>query len=394
MGFIKIEFGIVDPAENEVVVAVGGDILIKSNIARIVLENNRDYLFSGLRPILKKANVIFANLETPITTSNKKNNDKDPSLPFLKIIPEIAEAFSEAPIHVLGLANNHILDYGIEGLKETIMNLEKLRISYVGAGMGLEESRKLVIKEAGNKKVGFLAYSNNNYADRDRPGCAPIREDIILKDLKRYRDNCDFLIVSLHLGIVYSNYPLMEHMNLARKIIDNGADIVIGHHPHVFQGMEIYNGGIIMYSLGSLIYDLTNDEDKNAIVNCTLYKEGLCDSSNDHMRLREGILALFGFLENRLTIELIPVFQDNLEIPRVPDDERAEKILDRFYRLLNDLSNPNLPERKVLKKLSSIENIQGLYDVGVKGILKRIHRIRLKHINYAYRYTLSKFQKD
>lgn len=390
MSFKEIRFAPVSSNDNTIVIAAGGDILIKNNISKVVIDNSPDYLFSELRSNLSNAHIVFANLETPITSKEKKNVEKDSTLPFLKIVPEIAEAFPKAPIHIFGLANNHILDYGDEGLRDTIKTLEHLGISYVGAGMNLEEARKLIIIEAKGKRIGFLAYSNNYYARKGKPGCAPIQKEIIIKDLERYRHTCDYLLVSLHHGIVYSNYPLPEHMVLARKIIDNGADIVICHHPHVIQGMEVYGGGLIMYSLGSLIYDLTEDEDKVELQNCTIYKECAFQYNND-TRLREGILMMLGIQNDRLSVETLPVVQDNLNIPRIAKYKRSEKVLSRLHKISNDLSNPELLEWRILKKLSSIENIYGLYDTGIWTVLKRIHRIRWKHFDYILRYLLSKF---
>jgi hypothetical protein len=152
------------------------------------------------------------------------------------------------------------MDFGYEGMQSTMSMLEARNIAYVGAGRNLEHARAPRTLEHNDLRVAFLAYTtdaahvNAVLATETSPGCNPFRWEIIKEDLERTIQASDLVCVSMHWGYEYARYPSPEQIALARRMIDHGARIVVGHHPHVVQGFERYADGVIFYSLGNFFF--------------------------------------------------------------------------------------------------------------------------------------------
>ncbi len=246
-------------------ITAAGDILLGRGVEYHIKQLNEsyNYPFESIRPVLKYGDVIFANLEEPFTDSTKSLWGKI----ILKSEPEAISGVKYAGFNLLSLANNHILDYYTKGLYDTIKLLNRENIAYAGAGTNLENARELTIIEKNGLKIGLLAYSEMAYeyytgdpsinfaATKDSGGVAPYKVKYINEDIKKARANVDILIVSLHFGVEYSLEPQERQVKEVHSFIDSGADIIIGHHTHRSQGIEIYKGKPIFYSLGNLLFD-------------------------------------------------------------------------------------------------------------------------------------------
>lgn len=232
-----------------------GDLLLGGSAEESVNKHGFDYPFSDISAILQSADIAMANLEAPLTRQPKPVEDKRFTF---KVDPEAAAAMQRAGITILTLANNHIGDFGPEGVTDTIAALRPHGLRYTGAGKDLTQARRPTAHATANGSVGFLAYSNtfpkSFYAKSDRPGTAPGYAEFIRKDVQRLREFVDYVVVSFHWGAELMTEPKDYQQNLARVAIDNGAHVVIGHHPHVLQGVEFYNGGVIYYSLGNFAF--------------------------------------------------------------------------------------------------------------------------------------------
>jgi len=211
--------------------------------------------FSSVAKILNNTDLVFANLEAPIKVNNSENKYKSfthyslhiPTCYLLKLLN----------IGVVSLANNHIYDYTMPGLRETIKLLDKLKIYHSGAGWMQKHIDPVIIEKKG-VKIAFLSYvdkSTNpktenfpnlfiNYFDPEK----------IQKDILKLKNKVDKIICSIHWGEDYSRYFSKRQQINAKKIIDSGADIIMGHHPHTLQGYEVYNDKYIFYSLGQLCF--------------------------------------------------------------------------------------------------------------------------------------------
>ena len=199
-----------------------------------------------------KDEIAIANLETPLIkghfTPQKKINP-------LGVNENIVKQISKTNISAFSLANNHICDFGSDGLQNTIYQLEKNKIGFFGAGKNLELASKPFIFKKNNLSVGFLAFSYANIAAKDKAGTADLYSPIIFNQVKELKSYVDYVIVINHTGIELLKYPLPRDQKIFRKIVDFGADLVVGSHSHCIQTMENYIGKKIYYGIGDLVYD-------------------------------------------------------------------------------------------------------------------------------------------
>lgn len=242
--------------DDGVSLAFVGDILLAGKAGRMMEKYGTGYSFQKVAPILKEADLAFGNLECALTGKVITRNVKIQGKKWFsfKVPPQYAQALVEGGIDIVSLANNHSLDGGREGLRETIKTLEDLKIVYVGAGRNYEESRLLKVVEVKNRCFGFLAYNDIGpiMATKTQAGVASAKD---LQEVKKDKEKVDVLIVSFHWGIEGTTKPSAHQRRIAQAVIDAGADVIIGHHPHVLQPVEIYKGKTIAYSLGNFVFD-------------------------------------------------------------------------------------------------------------------------------------------
>jgi len=236
-----------------------------------VIEKNPSYIFERTEKFLKNADFNVVNLECPITDTGTPCEDKK----FVFKLPsEYAFILKEGAINIVTLSNNHIMDYGIEGLMSTLQILNKNGIKYTGAGQNVNDARKPAIVEKDSVKIGILAYSATfpraYWATEKKPGTVFPYRSKVKEDIRDLREIVDFLVVSFHWGAELLDTPKTYQKVLAKFAIDNGADLVIGHHPHVIQWPEIYKGKLIFYSLGNFIFGSYSDNSSGAILNLTI----------------------------------------------------------------------------------------------------------------------------
>lgn len=254
-----------------------GDIMLGRGVgARLNKAGGFDKAFEDVAPLLNEGDIVFANLESPLTASTHSLDPKGKIV--LKAKPEAVSALTQAGFNMVSLANNHMMDYYEKGLYDTMSTLDENGILHTGGGSNIDEARKPVIMEVNGIKVGLLAYTDmaeltfagNPYlsyaAKDDKSGLAPRKYEIVLEDVKKLREQVDLVAVSLHWGIEDSFKITADQVEFAHNLIDNGADIILGHHPHQFQGMEIYKGKPIMYSMGNFIFDQNDPENQEGFI--------------------------------------------------------------------------------------------------------------------------------
>lgn len=204
-------------------------------------------------PWFIRADINMINLEHPVTKYDKAEEKEY----TFKMHPRYLRLLQKGNINLVNAANNHIYDYGINGIDDTMEYLDSVDIAYVGIGKTLQEAREPVIFTIKGRRLGFLGYFGGEgqfTATDTSSGLAPRIHSLILNDIRNLRQKVDYVIVSFHWGIENEHYPEEWQMKLGRACIDAGADLVVGHHPHVLQGLERYNTGVIAYSLGNFIF--------------------------------------------------------------------------------------------------------------------------------------------
>jgi poly-gamma-glutamate synthesis protein (capsule biosynthesis protein) len=253
-------------AEKITLTAVGDIMLAGSGVATFA-KRGYDYPFAATGRELRRADIAVGNLEAPLTRRGSEFIGKKYRF---KTNPKAASSLREAGFSVVTLANNHIMDFGTVGLQETMENLAAEKILHVGAGANLAAARRPAFVERKGKRIAFLAYSLTQplefFAAESRAGTAPGYARFFREDIRQAKSNADYVVVSFHWGAELSTFPKSYQVDAGRRAIDAGADLVIGHHPHVLQGVERYRGGLILYSLGNFAFGSTSRQADTSII--------------------------------------------------------------------------------------------------------------------------------
>ncbi|MDY0133178.1 MAG: CapA family protein [Desulforegulaceae bacterium] len=233
-----------------------GDYAPCRRYENIVLEKRKS-IFGNLMDDILESDISFVNLETPLSITGKPIKKSGPNI---KAHPDCIHALADAGFSVVGLANNHILDFGEKGLEETLNACRKVGVSTCGAGKSLHEAQQPLVIEKDGIKVGYIAVAEHEFsiAEKESGGAAPldpIDNSLLIENLRK---NVGLLFVTIHGGNEYFPYPRPGLRKICRFYVEKGADAVICHHAHVPGAYEVYKGKPIVYSLGNLIFDHPN----------------------------------------------------------------------------------------------------------------------------------------
>ena len=236
-------------------VVLGGDVMLSRYVGTLARRHKDPaWSFRDLAPTLSAADIAFVNLESPFS-------DRDPiadSRMIFRAEGEMIQGLKLAGIDVVSTANNHARDCGSYGVSYTLEWLRRHGIAVAGSAESPAAVRRGAVLERNGVRFGFLAYtydqSNGNHVLPDER-IAVLDVDRMQEDVRCLRQDAGVVIVSMHAGDEYRQKPNSQQVQFARAAIDAGASVVAGHHPHVAQPLEQYNGGIIFYSLGNLIFD-------------------------------------------------------------------------------------------------------------------------------------------
>lgn len=294
--------------------AAGGDVMGDRGPGTYIDSHGGPAVFAKVKPFLDKAQIGFVNLEGPISNVGSRLVGKEYTF---RARPGLADGLADAGIDVVSMANNHIVDYGQAALKDCLLRLNRAGIAHAGAGLNSAAAATpaILITPAGT--VSVLAFTeilpSGFAATADHGGVNPVTQDRkrVLDSIKAAAKKTDFVVVSVHWGIEYDAQANSEQRSLAHQMIDAGADIILGHHPHVIQGLELYRGRLIAYSLGDFVFDHWSRATGEAfILQVSLPREG------------------------RPTAQIVPVYVgDSTGVPAPAEGSEAATILDRLIRL-------------------------------------------------------------
>lgn len=216
--------------------------------ASVFAANNFDhgYFFANVKNVLAEDDLTIANLETCLTTTRDRKDKSHEKTPYwLKGEPHYAQILAKGNVEAVNIANNHLFDYGEDGYTETLASLEKAGIDYCGFD-------QVLIKEIKGIKLGFLGF--NQFSNKGVWQPFPSLKEQVATAIQDLQEQTDLIIVSFHWGNEREIKPSAKQHELAQLAIDSGADLVLGHHPHVLQGIKEYQGKQIVFSLGNFCF--------------------------------------------------------------------------------------------------------------------------------------------
>ena len=216
-----------------------------------------NFVDENLGKLITDCDISICNFEAPIKIENPKS--------IKKIGPNIYQSresikyCKNVGFNLVTLANNHIYDYGQEGLMSTITELQKHDIDYVGGGVNYKDTYHTKIIDKDGIKIGLLACAENEFGclheNQTRGGYAWLFNDFIEDNIRLLKLSVDVVVLIAHAGVEYIHFPIKEWRDRYKRLCNIGVDVIIGHHPHVPQGYEKYNNSMIFYSLGNFYFD-------------------------------------------------------------------------------------------------------------------------------------------
>ncbi len=227
-----------------------GDVCPTDVTAPLFKEKAIDTLFGNVLSLFKDKDYCFVNLECALTESNNRVLKYGP---HLKAPYETAEVLKKIGVDCCGLSNNHVFDFGKEGMRDTLKALEDSEIAYTGFGDNYDDSRKNFLITRDDEKIALIAVCEHeySYALENRMGSRPYDEYHTIEDIRKAKEDCDRVIVIYHGGKEFCKYPSPRLHRLCRAMVRNGADVVLCQHSHCIGSYENYNGGHILYGQGN-----------------------------------------------------------------------------------------------------------------------------------------------
>lgn len=262
-----------DPNKDKIRIVFSGDVVGHKKLFDLgnsaqKKDNFYNAIFIDMKDVISSADLAFVNLETPVSKT-ELNKPK----PFLfNSSPRLVKALSWVGFDLVSVANNHALDQGNIGLKETLSTIKKYSMTALGAHEKKEKSLEGNIIEVKDKKIGFLAFTELHNGGKDSSAKKnPIylnllsEKTLVLETIENLKNKVDFLVVSVHWGKEYEKKPNAFQVKMADLIHKAGADIIVGHHPHVLQPVQwrkLRNGTkkVTLFSLGNLASNQSRKE--------------------------------------------------------------------------------------------------------------------------------------
>ncbi len=298
-----------------------GDLMLSGEVSR----RHRPELgpigaFDEVAPILRSGDIVFGNLETPLCDPRTEET-------MFRGHPAMATVLASAGFNILSLANNHILEYGPEGLRISAELVSRDGIAVLGAGDSQDAARRPVIMERKGLRVGFLGFGRTLQAQRDpaAPGFVEWDEDLAVHAIRQLRESVDVVVVSIHIGFMWIDYPKPEFKQAADRLMQEGAHVVLMHHAHVLQGYAAGEGRLAVYNLGNFIADIYEGETGVTVV--------------PELQLESAMFLIDLDRRGVSEVGVVPIATTpNLRVT-VAADDHASRIIERLERISREIAS-------------------------------------------------------
>jgi len=269
-----------DPSCSRVTFSAVGDILLDRGIRRAINDNTIDYPFELVKPYISEHDLAFCNLECPVSTRGYSTG----KIYCFRADTSFFKGVRDAGFNIYSLANNHIIDWGQEACLDTRDLIETQNLHAIGAGEDQETAQKPLLLTKHGLRFAIFAYLGDPLKgvvwSEKRPGPAQAGIDEICDAIQCFRDSVDFILISIHWGTEYIHTPTKAQISWAHAMVDAGADLIIGHHPHVLQSIEVYHDRVILYSLGNFVFDQHKTYQRQTGIFSCIFKPGCIDSAS------------------------------------------------------------------------------------------------------------------
>ncbi|MGN7175662.1 CapA family protein [Cytobacillus sp. SAFR-174] len=275
----------VEPRKNQkLTMTMVGDVMMGRHVGEVTKRHGADYLFRHVKPYFDASDYVSGNFEHPILKNDASKYEQTDKSIHLYTDMDAIHAVKNAGFTVMNLANNHLMDYGEEGLRDTLDVFDRYNMDYVGGGENRKEAKEHInYQDVNGVRVATLGFTDafveGTIATKDRNGLLSANPDVLFDMIEKAKNedhgNADLVVVNVHWGQEYDTEATPRQKALAKAMVDAGADIIIGHHPHVLQSFDVYKDGIIFYSLGNFVFDQgwTRTKD-SAMVQYNLTEDG------------------------------------------------------------------------------------------------------------------------
>lgn len=261
-----------------------GDVMMGRHVGEVTKRHGADYLFRHVKPYFDASDYVSGNFEHPILKNDASKYEQTDKSIHLYTDMDAIHAVKNAGFTVMNLANNHLMDYGEEGLRDTLDVFDRYNMDYVGGGENRKEAKEHInYQDVNGVRVATLGFTDafveGTIATKDQNGLLSANPDVLFDMIEKAKNedhgNADLVVVNVHWGQEYDTEATPRQKALAKAMVDAGADIIIGHHPHVLQSFDVYKDGIIFYSLGNFVFDQgwTRTKD-SAMVQYNLTEDG------------------------------------------------------------------------------------------------------------------------
>ena len=318
---------------------ISGDFAPSLRVNEVIKRGNYQSLYNDILPIIQDADIAITNLESPLIEEGHPIKKTGPNL---KSPVKSIEALKFAGFDMVTLANNHMMDYGKDGLSSTIQVCEKNNIRHIGAGMNNEEAKIIEYFEIKGCRIAFINCCENEWSTTqgNYPGCNPLDEVALFYQIEEAKANADVVILIIHGGHETYEYPSPRMKRLYRWFIDLGVDAVIGHHTHCFSGYEIYKEKPVVYSLGNFILDRKNRS-----------------SSWYH-----GVAAVVSINKDKIDLTLLPFKQCDEKVGvYLLEQKETEDWLNKEHKRSENIQNDLFLDNEFDRFVSKKENLYRSY---------------------------------
>ncbi len=235
-----------------------GDISFARALNDLIGEKGPSYPFEKVLDLLKKQDVLFGSLESVFIPPNAPKSKLNPYFKALNSFSHTKDSLKFVKFDLLNQATNHALDFGSKGLLYTYDCIKKAGALPIGVGKHKNSAYSMKVVKKKGLRIGFLAYTDPfRWTLKGGSGrIAYFNENKAIADIRKNKPKVDLLVVSLHSDLEFTKAPSLSRMNSCRRMAKEGADIILCHHPHVPQGVEMYNNSLIVYSLGNFVFDI------------------------------------------------------------------------------------------------------------------------------------------